>query len=63
MTVREDVIVLVHGRPVAQAADTQYVQQHTCHCHGVYGPSSMERLSPELSLTGQTRVFKQIRRP
>jgi len=60
MEVREDVIVLVHGGPVAEPEDAEYVLRHTKHCHGFYGASSMERLPTERALTEQTRKFKSI---
>ena len=62
MRVKSDVIVLVHGGPVAQPDDAQYVLEHTENCHGFYGASSMERLPTEVALTEQTRRFKQIGR-
>ncbi len=55
-----DIIVLVHGGPVAEPADAEYVLANTKHCHGFYGASSMERLPTEIALTEQTRRFKQI---
>jgi len=60
--VRRDVIVLVHGGPVAEPADAEYVLKNTKNCHGFYGASSMERLPVEVALTEQTRKFKQIGR-
>ena len=60
MRVNRDVIVLVHGGPVALPEDAQFVMNHTRHCHGFYGASSMERLPVEAALTEQTRRFKQI---
>jgi predicted TIM-barrel enzyme len=60
MEVRKDVIVLVHGGPVAEPADAEYVLRHTKHCHGFYGASSMERLPTERALTEQTRKFKSV---
>ena len=60
LEVRDDVIVLVHGGPVAQPEDAQYVLANTRNCHGFYGASSMERLPTEIALTEQTRKFKQI---
>ena len=64
LRVRRDVIVLVHGGPVAQPEDAQYVLDNSIHCHGFYGASSMERLPVESALTEQTRRFKRIaRRP
>lgn len=60
MSVRDDVIVLVHGGPVSMPADANYILQNTKHCHGFYGASSMERLPTEIALTEQTREFKKI---
>ena len=60
MRVNRDIIVLVHGGPVARPEDAQFVMNHTRHCHGFYGASSMERLPVEAALTEQTRRFKQI---
>jgi len=62
LKVRRDVIVLVHGGPVAEPADAEYVLKNTKNCHGFYGASSMERLPVEIALTEQTRKFKQIGR-
>ncbi|MCB1715281.1 MAG: phosphoenolpyruvate hydrolase family protein, partial [Candidatus Competibacteraceae bacterium] len=44
LDVNPDAIVLVHGGPVSEPADAQYVLQNTRYCHGFYGASSMERL-------------------
>ncbi len=62
MKVRRDVIVLVHGGPVSEPQDAEYVLKNTSNCHGFYGASSMERLPAEVALTEQTRKFKQIAR-
>jgi predicted TIM-barrel enzyme len=62
LKVRRDVIVLVHGGPVAEPADVAFVMQNTRNCHGFYGASSMERLPVEAALTEQTRKFKRIAR-
>jgi predicted TIM-barrel enzyme len=61
LRVRSDVLILVHGGPVAEPADAEYVLKNTKNCHGFYGASSMERLPVEIALTEQTRKFKQIR--
>ena len=58
--VREDVIVLCHGGPIALPEDATYVLQRTQGVHGFYGASSMERLPTEEVLTRQTREFKSI---
>jgi predicted TIM-barrel enzyme len=58
--VREDIIVLCHGGPIAMPADAEYVLKRARSCHGFYGASSMERLPVETALTEQTRKFKAI---
>lgn len=58
--VREDVIVLCHGGPLAMPEDAAYVLQRTRGVHGFYGASSMERLPVETALTSQVRAFKAI---
>jgi predicted TIM-barrel enzyme len=60
--VNKDVIVLVHGGPVALPEDAAFILRNTELCHGFYGASSMERLPAEAALTEQTRKFKQIGR-
>jgi predicted TIM-barrel enzyme len=62
LKVRSDIIVLVHGGPVAQPEDAEFILQNTKNCHGFYGASSMERLPVEVALTEQTRKFKRIGR-
>ncbi|MDJ0611268.1 MAG: phosphoenolpyruvate hydrolase family protein [Kiloniellales bacterium] len=59
--VNPDIIVLVHGGPVAMPEDAQYVLGKTEICHGFYGASSMERLPTERALTEQTKAFKALR--
>ena len=59
--VREAVIVLCHGGPLAMPEDAQFVLSRTTNVHGFYGASSMERLPVETALTEQVRAFKQIR--
>ena len=58
--VREDVIVLCHGGPIASPDDAAYVLRNAARVHGFYGASSMERLPTEIALTEQTRAFKAI---
>ncbi len=58
--VREDVIVLVHGGPVAEPKDASYVLTNAEGIHGFYGASSMERLPVERALIEQTRAFTEI---
>jgi predicted TIM-barrel enzyme len=60
--VREDVLILVHGGPVAQPEDAEYILSKAKLCQGFYGASSMERLPTEVALTEQTRKFMAIKR-
>lgn len=62
LRVNKDIIVLVHGGPVAMPEDAEFVLKNTSACHGFYGASSMERLPAEVALTDQTRAFKAIKR-
>jgi predicted TIM-barrel enzyme len=59
--VREDVIVLCHGGPIAMPEDADFILKTCRHCHGFYGASSMERLPAERALVEQTKRFKAIR--
>jgi predicted TIM-barrel enzyme len=61
LKVNKDIIVLVHGGPVAMPDDAEYVLKNTNNCHGFYGASSMERLPAEGALTDQTKTFKSIK--
>ena len=58
--VRDNVIVLCHGGPIAMPDDAGYVLKRAKNCHGFYGASSMERLPVEKALTEQTRSFKAV---
>ena len=58
--VNSEIIVLVHGGPVAEPEDAAFIMKNTDLCQGFYGASSMERLPAERALTEQTRRFKAI---
>ena len=60
--VRDDVIVLCHGGPIAMPDDAQFVLQNLDLVDGFYGASSMERLPTEVALREQVERFTQIRR-
>jgi predicted TIM-barrel enzyme len=60
MKVRRDIIVICHGGPIATPDDAAFILNHTRHCHGFYGASSMERLPTEQALTETTRSFKGL---
>jgi predicted TIM-barrel enzyme len=59
--VRDDIIVLCHGGPIAMPDDAAYVLHRTRHVQGFYGASSVERLPTETAITQQMRQFKAIR--
>lgn len=61
-SVRDDVMVLCHGGPIAEPEDADYVLQHCQKVDGFYGASSMERLPTERAIKEQTEKFTQIRR-
>ncbi|AKJ42353.1 phosphoenolpyruvate hydrolase family protein [Pragia fontium] len=61
-SIRNDVIVLCHGGPIASPEDAEYILQHCPDCNGFYGASSMERLPTEVALTETTKQFKSIKR-
>jgi predicted TIM-barrel enzyme len=60
--VKDDVLVLCHGGPIARPEDAQYILTQCPGCDGFYGASSIERLPTEIALTETTRRFKAIRR-
>jgi predicted TIM-barrel enzyme len=59
--VKEDVLVLCHGGPIATPEDAQFILKSCKGCNGFYGASSMERLPTEIALTETTRKFKALR--
>jgi predicted TIM-barrel enzyme len=58
--IRDDIIVLCHGGPIAEPEDAQFILKSCPGCHGFYGASSMERLPTERALIAQTQKFKAI---
>jgi predicted TIM-barrel enzyme len=58
---KPDAIILVHGGPVAEPADADFILRSAKRCHGFYGASSMERLPVETAIRDQTRAFKSLR--
>jgi predicted TIM-barrel enzyme len=59
--VRNDVIILCHGGPIAMPEDAEHVLTRTKNVHGFYGASSMERLPVEMAMTEQVKRFRAIR--
>jgi predicted TIM-barrel enzyme len=60
--VREDVILLCHGGPIAEPDDAAYVLKCCGAVDGFYGASSMERLPTERAIRQQTERFTHIAR-
>jgi predicted TIM-barrel enzyme len=56
-----NVLLLIHGGPIALPEHAQYVLERCRRCHGFYGASSMERLPVELGIRAQVESFKRIR--
>ncbi|KAF2480740.1 TIM-barrel-protein domain-containing protein [Neohortaea acidophila] len=58
--VREDIIILCHGGPIAKPEDATFVLERCKGVQGFFGASSMERLPVEEAITGITKKFKGI---
>lgn len=58
--VREDVLVLCHGGPIAMPTDAAYILSQAKGIDGFYGASSMERLPTEIAMTEQVRTFTNL---
>ena len=59
--VRDNVIVLCHGGPIAMPEDAAYVLERVKGVDGFYGASSMERLPTEKAVTEHVRAFADIK--
>lgn len=59
-SVREDVIVLCHGGPIAMPEDAKYIFDNVKGVDGFYGASSMERLPTEVAIADQIKRFKKL---
>ena len=58
--VRKGVIVIAHGGPISMPEDVAYILQHSEHCNGVYGASSMERLPTEVAIKAHVELYKRV---
>jgi predicted TIM-barrel enzyme len=59
--VRDDLLVLCHGGPIAMPEDAQYILDRVPALDGFYGASSMERLPTEVAISRQVREFVGLR--
>jgi predicted TIM-barrel enzyme len=60
-SVRDDVLVICHGGPIAEPADVAEVFRKTQHVVGFFGASSIERLPTEPAITDQVKRFAGLR--
>jgi len=60
--VRDDIIVLCHGGPIAEPDDAAFILNSCKDVDGFYGASSMERLPTERAIKAQTEAFTRIRK-
>lgn len=60
--VRDDLIFICHGGPLAEPQDAQEFLNLCPECHGFYGASSMERLPTERAISEQTAAFGKLKR-
>ena len=58
--VRKDVIVIAHGGPVSMPEDVAYLLEHSPHCNGLCGASSMERLPIEVAIKAHVERYKRL---
>ena len=61
LAVRDDLIFLCHGGPLANPEDAEFMMKNAKHCHGFYGASSVERLPVETAIAAQVQRFKSIK--
>jgi predicted TIM-barrel enzyme len=63
LEVRDDVLVLCHGGPIAEPADVAELFRRTRRIVGFLGASSIERLPTETAIIAQVRAFADLRPP
>jgi predicted TIM-barrel enzyme len=60
-SLRDDVLVLCHGGPIATPADATYLFRQCRNLDGFYGASSMERLPTEVAMTQLVQKFTSLK--
>ena len=60
--VRDEMIVLCHGGPLAEPDDAAYALKNCNSVDGFYGASSIERLPTERAIKEQTEAFTRLRK-
>jgi predicted TIM-barrel enzyme len=61
--VRDDVLVLCHGGPIAEPGDVAEIFRLTRGIAGFFGASSVERLPTEPAIVAQVRAFGELKPP
>jgi predicted TIM-barrel enzyme len=59
--IRDDIIVLCHGGPIAEPEDARYIFENTDGIAGFFGASSIERIPTEKAIENQARAFKDLK--
>lgn len=59
--VKEDVLIIIHGGPIAGPAELEFVLSRVDGIAGFLGASSMERLSTEIAMTECIRTFTEMK--
>ena len=59
-SIRDDVLVICHGGPIATPADAAVMFEQCENLDGFYGASSMERLPTEIAITEEIRKFTSL---
>ena len=61
--IREDIICLCHGGPIAMPEDADQILQKVQGIDGFYGASSVERFPAEMAIKAQVQSFKSLKLP
>lgn len=59
--VNPNILVIMHGGPIAEPSDAEYVLKRTKGIAGFFGASSIERLPTEIAITAQVKNFKKLK--
>lgn len=58
--INPNILVIMHGGPIAEPKDAEYILSKTKGIVGFFGASSIERLPTEIAITEQVKTFKKI---
>ena len=63
-SINPNILVLIHGGPIAEPEDVQYILDNTKPgtIAGFFGASSVERLPVEKAIRGVVEEFKSLKR-